>query len=206
MSDKRRMGRPPQSDASRQKKVDRVIACAHGLFLNEGFDAVSMRKIAAEAGMGTMTLYKYFPNKNAILHHIWSDFFDELFDKIATDISKRRTPRNKLQQACLSYLEYWSLHKQRFQMVYLNEDRASSSDGFFVHHAHMEEKITNVFVPLLRGLDTFATADTPTLKAFIESLMCYLNGLALNTITISEYPWKPADRYLDLYLDAVLDN
>ncbi|MFQ3172143.1 MAG: AcrR family transcriptional regulator [Oleispira sp.] len=38
-----------------------------------------MRRIAADVGMGVMTLYKYFANKNAILHPIWDEFIVELF-------------------------------------------------------------------------------------------------------------------------------
>jgi len=113
-----KMGRPKQPDDERQKKVDTIIETAQSLFVAEGFQSVSMRKIAAKAGMGTMTLYKYFPNKNALLYHIWAGFFDELFELVKSDMGKKEGAKNKLKQMCITYLSYWVEHKERFRIVF----------------------------------------------------------------------------------------
>ncbi|PZG16145.1 TetR/AcrR family transcriptional regulator C-terminal domain-containing protein [Nonomuraea aridisoli] len=45
----------------------RIVAAAVGLIEREGADAVSMRRIAAELGVGVMSLYNHVPNKDALL-------------------------------------------------------------------------------------------------------------------------------------------
>ncbi|MFG3436543.1 TetR/AcrR family transcriptional regulator [Nonomuraea sp. NPDC047897] len=45
----------------------RIIAAAIDLIEREGADAVSMRRIAAELGVGVMSLYNHVPNKDALL-------------------------------------------------------------------------------------------------------------------------------------------
>ena len=196
-----RRGRPRQPDAERRKKIDTIIRTAHELFLSEGYQAVSMRKIAANSGMGTMTLYKYFPNKNAILHHIWAEFFEELFERIKTDISKKKTAKAKLKQICMTYLDYWVEHQDRFRIVFLNEDRASSEDEFFINHANVAGEMLVVVGPLMQEL--MAPADGPDMMVFLESMVCLVHGIALNIITISEYPWNHHEKYIDVFLDAV---
>lgn len=45
----------------------RIVAAAIDLIEREGADAVSMRRIAAELGVGVMSLYNHVPNKDALL-------------------------------------------------------------------------------------------------------------------------------------------
>ncbi len=197
-------GRPKQSDVERQEKIDKIIDNAQALFMAEGYDSVSMRKIAAKASMGTMTLYKYFPNKNAILHHIWAEFFNELFALVKSEVDKQHEAKSKLKQMCMTYLNYWVTHQDRFRIVFLNEDRASSSDDFFINHANIATEMLLIVGPIMQELSH--PKDQTSMMVFLESLMCFVHGIALNVITISEYPWNNYEKYIDLYLDSTLQN
>ncbi len=63
-SEKRR-GRPPSPE-----KRGAVLAAAAKLFLEEGFDAVSVDRIAACAGVSKATVYKHFRDKAGLLSAI----------------------------------------------------------------------------------------------------------------------------------------
>ncbi len=203
MNQDSKMGRPKQSDLERQKKVQLIIDAAHELFVTEGYQAVSMRKIGAKAGMGTMTLYKYFPSKTAILHHIWGVFFEELFELINAEIAQETEAKAKIRRACITYIRYWVEHKDRFQIVFLNEDRADSKDGFFINHANILGQFLQIAAPLVNEI--FAVEDVASMMILLESAICYIHGIALNVITISEYPWNHYEKYIDVFLDARLD-
>ena len=91
-------GRPKQAPKSAKQKEKKIIEAAKKRFKEDGFASVSMRKIAADVGMGAMTLYKYFDSKNEILQHKWEEFFVELFqeqrmriDAVETATEKYRT-------------------------------------------------------------------------------------------------------------------
>jgi AcrR family transcriptional regulator len=47
--------------------LERIVATAIGIADAEGLEAVSMRRVAAELGMGTMSLYRYVPGKSELL-------------------------------------------------------------------------------------------------------------------------------------------
>lgn len=202
MSTASRMGRPRYSDSERQEKVQAIIGAAQDLFATEGYQAVSMRKIGDKAGMGTMTLYKYFPNKTAILHHVWGVFFDELFDLVKKEIAQTRGAKAKIRQACICYVRYWVEHKDRFRIVFLNEDRADSSDDFFINHTNILGEFLQIAGPLIN--EVMNPDDHEKMMVLLESTICYVHGIALNVITISEYPWHRYEKYIDVYLDAVL--
>lgn len=47
--------------------LDRIVEAAVSLADREGLQALSMRKVAADLGVGTMTLYRYVPGKGELL-------------------------------------------------------------------------------------------------------------------------------------------
>jgi AcrR family transcriptional regulator len=48
--------------------VDRILEAAGGVFVRDGIRSARMGKIAEAAGCARATLYRYFPNKEALLH------------------------------------------------------------------------------------------------------------------------------------------
>jgi len=173
------------------------------LFKEEGFDAVSMRKIAADVGMGAMTLYKYFGNKNEILHHIWEEFFVELFIELQEKVLAENSHNDKFRVACYEYLNYWFKHPDRFRMVFLNEDRAESESSFFFNHAGIETRMIEVFLPLAQSV--FVGKSHEQMLKIIQGLICHVHGIALNLITISEYQWSGHELLLEAYLDLLIE-
>jgi len=58
------------TDSKPQSKKDDIIMASIEIFANEGFDRPTMDSIATRASVSKRTLYKYFPNKNALLDDI----------------------------------------------------------------------------------------------------------------------------------------
>jgi AcrR family transcriptional regulator len=56
----------------------RIVAAAIDLVEREGAEAVSMRRIAAELGVGVMSLYNHVPNKDALLNGVAEAVLSEI--------------------------------------------------------------------------------------------------------------------------------
>lgn len=65
-----RLKRLPQQERS-QARFEAVLDSAMRLFAAQGYEAVSMREIARDAGLPIATLFSYFPTKLAIVREIW---------------------------------------------------------------------------------------------------------------------------------------
>ncbi|MFI0934983.1 TetR/AcrR family transcriptional regulator, partial [Streptomyces sp. NPDC021019] len=52
------------------KTLNQIVETAIQIADTRGLEAVSMRRIATELGIGTMSLYRYIPNKNELLNHM----------------------------------------------------------------------------------------------------------------------------------------
>src|SRR3546814_14144101 len=113
-------GRPRRSIEREAELRARAIKAARELFAAEGFEAVSMRRIAQATGCGVMTLYSYFASRNEILRHIWDAFFTELFVQIEAALSRGK-PRARLRRACAVSVDHWITYTDRHPMGFLHQ-------------------------------------------------------------------------------------
>lgn len=60
-------------------RMHRVLEAAKNQFLQQGFSATSMESIAKASGVSKMTIYSYFPNKEALFETCIASRTDEVF-------------------------------------------------------------------------------------------------------------------------------
>ncbi len=70
------------------KKI--IIKNAINIFLDEGFDAIEMRRVAKEANIAVGTLYNYFPSKKELMRDIFIDLWQESLTKLQKIIEEEK--------------------------------------------------------------------------------------------------------------------
>lgn len=116
----------PQQARSRQTREDILEATAH-LLNRRPFGEVSTNHIAKKTGISIGTLYKYYPNKDAILADLSLQFMQqdaELFGQIFDGSSRNRQKRAALVDDLTEAL--MTLHRDDAQVrgiVYQNLER-----------------------------------------------------------------------------------
>lgn len=81
------MRRSPQQARS-QQRVDLILNTAADLFVKVGYESVTTNGIAERAGISIGSLYRYFPNKDAILHAVARRYLEQmgaLYDEVFTE-------------------------------------------------------------------------------------------------------------------------
>lgn len=81
---------------------NRIEATALALFAEEGYDAVTVERIAAAAGVSHMTFFRYFPSKDSVL-------LDDPYDTvIAAAVAAQPADRSALARTCRGILDAWA--------------------------------------------------------------------------------------------------
>lgn len=62
-----------QNKSVRDRNISRVIQTAQQLFVEEGVAATSINRIAKEAGLAPMSVYRYFGSKDKLVIEVWKD-------------------------------------------------------------------------------------------------------------------------------------
>jgi AcrR family transcriptional regulator len=191
------------SEAEEAVMRGRIVATARQLFAERGFEAVSLRNIAGGVGCSPMWLYRYYGGKNAILRTIWEEFFAEVFARL--EKVRDPDPLRLIEKLALGYLDYWFEHPDRFRMVFLNEDTAASEGDLYVNSSAIVARFQVFLRPILaaQAAGTIRAGDP---MPILEGFGCLLHGLALNLITISEYPWTPRAQLAPMLIKSYLDG
>ncbi len=199
---KRVVGRPRRSAAEQLDFQRRIIEAARQLFVDQGFEAVSMRKVAARVGCAPMSIYQGFANKRALLHHIWGDIFEEVARRCTLAVTQSRDPQAGLWAFARCFVDYWLEQPDHYRVIYLNEDVVGDGkDSSFVESSGIVKRFS-----LAHDLITQAMA-AGQIKAgdaelITQALLCVLHGIAHSLITIPEYPWRERDQLIEATLET----
>ena len=69
---------------------DEILLAAKELFLEEGYDSTTIRKIADRVGISAPALYLYFRDKEALLLALCDQTFGHLLDEIGRASCRER--------------------------------------------------------------------------------------------------------------------
>jgi AcrR family transcriptional regulator len=181
-----RRGRPVASPDKIASMREKIAKEARALFLADGYRAISMRRIAAGVGCTPMSLYSYYPRKIDILRHLWSELFEALFADLELVSIQTVQPVERLNLVSLKYVNYWLENPEHYRMVFMTEGVSQPDVSVFVNQDRISAHYR--LFHMLIGAIICAEEDATTLRA--EALICALNGIAHNLITISGYTWS----------------
>jgi AcrR family transcriptional regulator len=85
---------------------DKVFQTAARLFYQHGYRAIGVDTIAAESGIGKMTLYRHYPSKDDLIVAFLKDSNDEFWNYFEQSTKDALTPREKLLAFFESLQEY----------------------------------------------------------------------------------------------------
>nr|WP_286674966.1 TetR/AcrR family transcriptional regulator [Pseudomonas subflava] len=90
---KPRTPRAPKQERS-QARFEAILGTALELIAARGYEAVSMREIAREAGLPIASLYLYFPTKLAIVKEVWQRYTSSVSERLEADLQRIVDPSN----------------------------------------------------------------------------------------------------------------
>lgn len=97
---------------------DRILACACELYLKDGLDGFSMRKLARQVGVTAPALYRHYQNKEHVLADVVREAFRE-FTAYLYRALEGRTPWERLARAGEGYLEFALEHPRWYEILFI---------------------------------------------------------------------------------------
>jgi AcrR family transcriptional regulator len=96
--------------ADAKRNYDRIVEVAREVFREQGYDA-SLDEVAKRAGVGPGTLYRHFPNRDALLDAIMQSWVDRVNDAADKALTHEGSPRELLLAWFEQYVRLISVHK-----------------------------------------------------------------------------------------------
>src|SRR4051812_32147494 len=106
-----------------------ILAAAKRLFLTEGYERTTIRKIAATVGVSAATLYLYFPDKDAILRAIAESTFNALLARLEATQRQDGSDLDRLRAGLAAYVDFGLAQPDEYRLTFLAKMMASSAPG-----------------------------------------------------------------------------
>ncbi len=106
---KQDLSSPKAKRKARERSLRRetIIGVAKDIFIEHGYDATMVEKVATEAGYTKMTLYNYFESKDDLFIAVVARVYEELFQIMDTYL-KQSDVSNDLRSMGDAYLKFYT--------------------------------------------------------------------------------------------------
>ena len=101
----RGLGIAERKGRERAEREDRIVAAARAIAEREGWDAVTIRRLAEEIEYSQPVLYSHFENRDAIVAAVAVGGFQELTATIR-EAARGSTGRNALKNVAMAYMAF----------------------------------------------------------------------------------------------------
>ena len=122
----RSVRKPRGQGASRRVEI---LEAAKHLFLTEGYENATIRKIAAAVGVSSATLYLYFPDKDSILHAIAEATFETLLARLEASQRIEGSDLDRFRAGLATYIAFGLEHPDEYRLTFLAKIMIASGPG-----------------------------------------------------------------------------
>lgn len=110
-----------------EQQRDRILAEACALFLRDGLDGFSMRKLARAVGVTAPALYRHYDGKEAVLHDVAREAYERMAQYLHRAL-QGRTPLERFQMAGMGYLEFALEHPRLYDALFASPELVGLGD------------------------------------------------------------------------------
>ena len=99
------------------EQSEKILACACDLYLKDGLDGFSMRKLARSLGVTAPALYRHYESKERVLAAVVGEGYRQLIQYLSRAL-EARTPEDRFRVAGEGYLEFALGHPRYYEVLF----------------------------------------------------------------------------------------
>lgn len=191
---------------------DEILQAAKELFLEQGYEATTIRRIADRVGVSAPALYLYFQDKEQMMLALCDQTFGYLIESIKEIEATVSEPRERIRRFGEAYLRFGLAHPDEYKLVFLGANipesvrklghRMPTDDPTRpgIGGAIVFQRLVSIIVEAeASGLKLNYPADTCA-----ELCWMAMHGVASALILKADFPWSNRDLLGTGMLDIVM--
>lgn len=182
-----------------------ILDAARDLFVNEGYENVSMRRIAEKIEYSPTTIYLYFQDKSELLFNICEETFARLSESLV-EITKGDDPIECLKRGLYAYVDFGLQYPNHYRVTFINHPAHGVEKERYMHEGSMG---MNAYNQLRLGVERcveaklFREADIDLIS---QSMWAAAHGVTAILITKPHFPWVNRERMISLVIDNIIEG
>lgn len=193
---------------------DEILTAAKELFLEEGFAATTIRKIADRVGVSAPALYLYFSDKDAIMVALCDQTFGYLIAEMGRIEREGLKPLQQLRQCGRAYIDFGLKHPREYWLTFMSgntpkpiKERGHKPEDIDPTQPGMTGALAFArLVEQLRAVEAAGIKLKHPAEEAAELCWMGLHGLVAALINNPEFPWTKRDELIEGMLDMVTEG
>lgn len=179
-----------------------LVAAAHALVKDEGYEGLTIRKLADRAGLATMSVYSYFADKQSILEAMAEDAFVELARRC--DMRRTADPLESLTGGLEEYVTFGLENPNEYRTVFMTPQVHVHQDKTFDDLEAHNPAFQGLLMAVQDCID--AKALSGDARAIATILWTVAHGAVSLILTFSLYPFGDPKAYANRVIELALSG
>jgi AcrR family transcriptional regulator len=187
------MGVKERRDREKLQTREKILAAARELFIAEGYDGISMRKIADKIEYSPTAIYMHFSDKDQLFREICHEDFRRLAQSLI-GLAQIEDPVQRLTKIGLAYIEFGHQHPNHYRTMFMTPHPPILESELAVAGKGNPEEDAYEFLRATVAEALYAGAFRDELKdidLIAQTLWAGVHGVVSLQIAKNEDPWVP---------------
>ena len=184
-----------------------VLQSAREIVLKEGFDALTMRKIAEKIEYSPGTIYLYFESRDAIAHELCTQGFVELLAAFAP-AAGIADPVERLEKIGQLYVAFGMEHPETYRLIFMEDPKFTTP--MFAEEEHHGSPGGQALGYLERAFDELKAQKRMDPKIdseqLAETFWAAMHGIVSLKLTCPEFPQTPTETLTRMMSQALFNG
>lgn len=196
------MGTKERRAREKEQLRQQILVAARKLFVNDGYENVSMRKIADQIEYSPTTIYLYFKDKADLLDSVCKETLLNLLNTLEELKRNNTDPIETLRKSGRAYVEFGLKYPQDYKLTFVI--RPQFQRGLGLDEGSVGERVFNY----LRAMVSECTQQKKFRQVDVETtgqvMWSAVHGVTLLLIDFPDFPWTEKDKLIDMVIDTTI--
>ena len=178
-----------------------ILEAAERIFVAEGYEGATIRKIADEVGVSSTALYMHFQDKGRILLEISDGALKLLLERNREISAKPLDPVVRVREMLEAYMRWGLAHPNAYQLVYSAPRPLSTwPDDMRDLSTHAYD----IFVDVVREIAASGRLRAGSADSAAQSLWMSCHGVVALLIVRPDFQWAAREELIAVTLDTLI--
>ena len=182
----------------------RILSAARELFVTEGYESVSMRKIADMIEYSPTTIYLYYKDKADLLDSVCKETLLHLLNTLDLLRKDKSDPVETLRKSGKAYVEFGLKYPQDYKLTFVV--RPQFQKGLGLQEGSVGERVFSYLRTIVSECirqKKFRQVDVETTGQVLWSTV---HGVTLLLIDFPDFPWTEKDKLIDMVIHTMIEG
>jgi AcrR family transcriptional regulator len=185
--------------------IEMILAAAVDIATKEGFDQVSIRKIAGKIDYSPSIIYHYFKDKDEILNQVMEKGYKKILMAISSSKVTSITPEDKLKESTRNYIEAaLNMPDEFFSVQTSRSEQTLKFTSSLFEGASRQKGALMILFQTIKEINEQSELDESTIELMAQTIVIATFGLIIKLIIEKDIDEKQKKRLIDHFLNNVL--